>query len=102
MLVLLVLLVVVAAVVVVRVLDARRARRRVKIWLEVASDAQTEAILPTLVRLARRYEGQTTLIVYPMGCRYTEGKRLMLGWGFKPCPDLMAALRELGSVTLGT
>jgi len=89
------------AVAVAREIANWRYRRVVKIWLEVPKDAPVQAVMPTLVRLAKRYEGGAELVVYPEGCRDTEGKRLTLGWGFNPCGDLLAVLRELGTVTIG-
>jgi hypothetical protein len=92
---------VVAIFAVARMIAEWRYRRVVKIWLEVPKDAPVQAVMPTLLRLAKRYEGGAELVVFPQGCRDIEGKRLTLAWGFRPCADLLAVLRELGTVTIG-
>lgn len=78
-----------------------RYARITKIWLEVPADVPAGIVLPLLTRLSQRYQGTTTLVVFPAGCREVEGKRLTLGWGYKPCGPLLAVLRELGTVTVG-
>ena len=85
-----------------RVFSDWRYSRITKIWLEVPPDIPSQMVMPLLTRLSQRYQGTTTLVVFPEGCREVEGKRLTLGWGFKPCGALLAVLRELGTVTLGT
>lgn len=78
-----------------------RYARITKIWLEVPADIPAEMVLPLLTRLSQRYQGTTDLVVFPQGHRDTAGKRLTLGFGFKPCGPLLAVLRELGTVTIG-
>lgn len=78
----------------------RRWRKMAKLWLEVPPNTPVEGLMPALLILSQQYQGSMALVVVPEGQRDTEGKRLTLGWGFKPCGELLAALREFGDVTI--